>query len=120
MTSFSRRSIVPENLSPSLVSVASSVRRLSISAWMVWLCSAKRGGEARGVGEQGLQRAALSLKDLYQRSRQRVDILRIEAADNGFEPTEQQVEVQRRLRPFLGNLRPGRQWRAVGPSISSR
>ena len=31
---------MPENLSPSLVRVASSVRRLSISAWMVWLCSA--------------------------------------------------------------------------------
>jgi len=87
------RSIVPENLSPSLVSVANSVRRLSISAWMVWLCSAKAVVNPEVLENRDGSAPPLPLKDLDQRSRQSVDILRIKPADNGFEPTEQQIEV---------------------------
>src|SRR6185312_6248609 len=93
VTNVSSLAIVAENLSPSLVRVASSVRRLSISAWMVWLCSASAVVNPEVLENRDCSAPPLPLKDLDQRSRQSVDILRIKPADNGFEPTEQQIEV---------------------------
>ena len=104
VTSFSSLSTAPENLSPSLLMVAITVLRLSISCWTVCPLSASAVGERRRLGEQRFDVAVLALKDLDQRVGQRVDVLRIKALDNRFESAEEQVEVQRRLGAVQRNL----------------
>ena len=66
----------------------------------------QRVGERRRLRQQRLQGSALALEDLHQRRGQRVDVLRIQALDDGFQPAEQQVEVQRRRGPVDRDLRP--------------
>ena len=122
LISFSRRSIAPENLVPSLSTVPTTVLRLSISSCTVWLLSAKRVRKRRRLGQQRLQGSALALEDLNERCAERIDVLRVEALGNRFQPTEQQVEVERRRRAIDRDLGTRAAARLVdpGPSTSSR
>ena len=95
LTSCSSWSIAPENSSPSLDRVSSTVSQIVDQLLDDLVVVGQRVRERRRLREQRFQRAALALQDLDQRAGQRVDILRIQALDNGFQPAEQQVEVQR-------------------------
>ena len=105
----SSRSIAPENSSPSLDSVSSTVRSSSIKLLDDLVVVGERVRERRRLREQRLQRSALPLQDLDQRRRERVDVLRIQALDNGFQAAEQQVEIQRGRRPVHRYLCADRQ-----------
>ena len=109
LTSCSSLSIAPENWSPSLDSVSRTVLRSSISCSIDLVVVGQRVRERRRLGEQRFEGSALALQDLHQRCGERVDVLRIEALDNGFQAAEQQVEVQRGRRAVDGYLRAGRQ-----------
>ena len=74
---------------------------------MTWLLSASELVNDEVLREQRVQRAALALQDLDQRRGQRVDILRVQALDDGFEPAEQQVEVERGRRAVHRICAPG-------------
>ena len=71
----------------------------------------QRVGERRCLRQQRIQGVALALEDLHQRRGQRVDVLRVEAPDDGFEAAEQQVEIQRRGGVVDRDLRARRQQR---------
>ena len=76
---------------------------------MTWLLSASEF-ENDDVFENSDSRVPpLALQDLDQRRGERVDVLRVQALDNGFQSAEQQVEVQRGRRAVHGYLRAGRQ-----------
>ena len=83
--------------------------RSSISCSMTWLLSASEFVNDDVFENSDSRVAALALQYLDQRRGERVDVLRIQALDNGFQSAEQQVEVQRGRRPVHGYLRAGRQ-----------
>ena len=76
---------------------------------MTWLLSASEFENDDVLENSDSIVPALTLQDLDQRRRERVDVLRIEPLNNRFQPTEQQVEIQGGRRPVDRNLCADRQ-----------
>ena len=109
LTSFSSRSIAPENSSPSLDSVSSVVRRSSISCSMTWLLSASEFVNDDVFENSDSRVPPWPCRIWTSDAGECVDVLRIQALDNGFQTAEQQVEVERGRGAVHRYLRAGRE-----------
>ena len=85
--------------------VPTTMLRLSISYCTVWPLSAIALENDVVFEKSEFERSALALENLNKRSAERIDVLRIQPLHNGFESTEQQIEVERRRGPIDRDLR---------------